>query len=319
MSTGHDQTHQDQAHHGHAHHHGHSHVTARGDPHPGTRSRLAWTFALVVAYMIAEVVGGLLSHSLALLADAGHMFSDAAALALAWFALWFARQPASSQHTFGYYRTEILAALANGVALIAVAIYILVEAVQRISDPPEVQAGLMMAVAAGGLVVNVAGLWLLHGARSHSLNVRGAWLHVLSDLLGSVQALIAGGLIWLYGWHWADPVASIVIALLIAHSSWALLRDCVSILMQRAPSHINVEEVRGAISEMEGVIGLCDLHVWTLTSGMESLSAHVIVDEGLDGVSMLRAVRERISERFGIDHMTVQLEPPDFDEADAGF
>lgn len=241
---------------GHGHRHG-AGASARN------RRGLAITLILVVAYMAAEVVGGLISNSLALLADAGHMFSDAAALGLALFAIWFARRPAPTRHTFGYYRTEILAALVNGATLVAIAIYIFFEAAERFRQPPEVQGGLMMAIAAGGLVINLAGLFILRGGREESLNVRGAWLHVLTDMLGSVQALAAGVLIWWLGWNWVDPLASVLIGLLVIYSSWQLLRESVWVLMQSAPAHIDVDELREALLEMNGVLGVCDLHVWT--------------------------------------------------------
>lgn len=295
----------------------HSHGTGRAVS--ANRKRLWVTLGLVLLYMGAEIVGGLLTNSLALLADAGHMFSDAAALGLALFALWFARRPAPVGHTFGYYRAEILAALANGVTLVGISIYIFIEAVQRFQDPPEVEGGLMLLVATGGLFVNLAGLYILRGGRDESLNVRGAWLHVMSDMLGSVQALIAGGLIWWLGWNWADPVASVLIGFLIVYSSWALLKETFSVLMQRAPGKIDVDELRSAILELDGVHGLCDLHVWTVTSGMESMSAHVIVQEGRDRGDMLRTVRTRVHERFGIDHVTIQLEPERFDEPEVPF
>lgn len=295
---------------------GHEHGPAAG---PENRTRLAVTLGLVLLYMGAEVVGGILTNSLALLADAGHMLSDAAALGLALFALWFARRPAPTSHTFGYYRAEILAALANGATLVAISIYIFWEAVQRFRSPPEVQGGLMMAVAAGGLVINLAGLLILRGGREESLNVRGAWLHVLTDMLGSVQALVAGGLIWWLGWNWADPVASVLIGLLVVYSSWTLLAESVGVLMQRAPGRIDVDEIREALVSMEGVVGVCDMHVWTVTSGLESLSAHVIVEEGRTGREMLRRVRDLVHDRFDIDHVTIQLEPVGFDEREVSF
>ena len=194
---------------------------------PNTR-RLSLTLVLVLVYMGVEVIGGLLADSLALLADAGHMLSDAAALALTLFALRFARRPAPPQRTYGSHRAEILAALVNGATLVAVAIYIFVEAFQRFRTPPEVHGGLMLAVACGGLMVNASGLWLLRTNHADNLNMQGAWLHVLTDALGSVQALIAGALIWTLGWHWVDPVASVLIGLLVIYSSWSLMRQSVA-------------------------------------------------------------------------------------------
>jgi len=280
----------------------------------GNQRRLSITLVLVVVYMVAELVGGMLTNSLALLADAGHMLGDAAALGLALFALWFARRPASSKHTFGYYRTEILAALANGATLIAVAGIILIEAIQRLGQPPDVEGGLMTGIAAGGLVVNLLGLWILSGGRHDSLNIRGAWLHVFTDMLGSVQAIVAGVLILKFGWTWADPVASILIAVLVVYSAWALLKESVAVLMQRAPGHVDIDELRAGILALDGVAGVCELHVWTITSGMDSMSAHVVVEDGRGDRLMLQQVRDLVHERFGIDHVTIQLEPEAFEE-----
>ncbi|MGH7458092.1 MAG: cation diffusion facilitator family transporter, partial [Longimicrobiaceae bacterium] len=220
---------------GAGHNHGHAHGGSAGSRN---RERLAITLGLVTFYMVVEVVGGLLTNSLALLADAGHMLSDAGALALSLFAIWIAQKPATSKHTYGYYRTEILAALANGATLVAISIYIFVEAYQRFDDPPEVQGALMMGIAVGGLAINLIGLWILNAGKGESLNVRGAWLHVLSDALGSVGAILAGGLIWAFGWNWADPAASVTIGLLVLYSSWALLKETVAVLMEGTPGHI---------------------------------------------------------------------------------
>jgi cobalt-zinc-cadmium efflux system protein len=269
--------------------------------------------ALVLVYMVAELVGGWLSNSLALLADAGHMFSDAAALSLSLFAAWIARRPPTAQHSYGYYRAEILAALANGALLGAISIFVIFEAWQRLWEPAEVRGPLMMAVAAGGLVVNLLGLWLLQAHRESNINVHGAWLHVLADLLGSVAAVIGGALIWLCGWYWADPVASALISLLIIYSSWALLKDAIAILMEGTPAHVDLDEVRNCIAGVVGIEGVHDLHVWTITSGMEALSGHVVVADGRAASELLAELRKRLHDRFGIDHITIQIEPPDFD------
>src|SRR5688500_12568814 len=232
----------------------HDHAAHGGRPtSASTRRRLTITLVLVSTYMVAEVVGGVMANSLALLADAGHMLSDAGAIALALFAIWFARRPASPRHTYGYYRAEILAALVNAGSLVAIAIYIFIEAYQRFWTPSEVQGGIMMGVAAGGLVVNLIGLWTLHGGREESLNVRGVWLHVLSDALGSVQAIIAGALIVAFGWWWVDPVASVLIGLLVVHSSWALMRESVAVLMEGAPGNLDVDAVRNRLMACPGV------------------------------------------------------------------
>jgi cobalt-zinc-cadmium efflux system protein len=210
---------------------GHGHASQGS----ANRKRLAVTLGLVTAYMVAETIGGLLTNSLALLADAGHMLSDAAALALSLFAIWLANRPAGSRFTYGYYRSEILAALVNGATLVAISIFILVEAFERMRQPPEVQGALMMAIATGGLVINLIGLRILSAGRSQSLNLRGAWLHVLTDALGSIGAIGAGLFIWVFGWAWADPAASVLIGLLVIYSSWSLLKETVAVLMESAP------------------------------------------------------------------------------------
>lgn len=301
--------------HSHAHGHGHGHG---GDARQRSRRRLALTLVLLVGYMGAEVVGGLLSGSLALLADAGHMLSDAAALALALFALWIAQRPATPQRTFGYYRMEVLAALVNGAALAAVAVLVLIEAWHRWGAPQPVAGGLMASVAAGGLAVNLAALWILHAGKDEGLNVRGAWLHVVGDTLGSVGAVLGGLAVWAKGWTWADPLVSAVISLLVIYSAWALLRDVVEVLMEGTPRHIDLEQVRSTLAATPGVVGVHDLHVWTISSGMEALSGHVVVPPGHPDrpcEDLLRELRDAVAARFGIEHVTLQIEPEGFDEA----
>ena len=285
-----------------AHDHQHDH-----GPEGANARRLAITLALVLVYMGVEVVGGLLADSLALIADAGHMFSDAGALGLTLFAMRFARRPATAQRTYGSYRAEILAALVNGATFVAVALYIFVEAFERIRTPPEVQGGLMLAVAFGGLLVNAAGLWILHTGNDANLNVRGAWLHVLTDALGSLQAIVAGALIWAYGWNWVDPLASVLIGLLVIYSSWSLIRQSVAVLMEGAPGHINVDEVRSALLDLPQVSNVHDLHVWTITSGFVALSAHVTC-LGANHDALLRDARAMLAQRFGIRHTTIQID-----------
>lgn len=296
---------------GHSHHHGHCHSQDRSGRN---RRRLAVTLGLVVLYMVAEIVGGILSGSLALLADAGHMLSDAAALGLSLFAVWICQRPPDPRRTWGYYRIEILSALANGATLVALSIFILIEAFHRFREPGEVQAPLMMAVAGGGLLVNLISLGILSGGKDENLNVRGAWLHVLTDALGSVQVIIAGGLIYFFGWTWADPVASALIAILVIYSAWDLLRETVGVLMEGTPRHIDVDEVRNCLLALPGVLAVHDLHVWTITSGMESLSVHVVVEEGTSYSDALVEVRSVLHDRFGIDHLTVQIEPDELVE-----
>ncbi len=286
---------------------GHSHGES-GVGRRGHRRRLAIVLALVSAYLVAEVVGGLLTNSLALLADAGHMLSDAAALALSLFAIWIAERPATPARTYGYYRTEILAALVNGATLIAIVIYIFIEAFQRFRAPPEVMGGLMMTIAAGGLVVNLSGLWILNAGRDESLNMWGAWLHVLTDALGSVGAILGGALIYFFGWSWADPAVSVLIGLLVLYSSWGLLRESVAVLMEGTPGQIDVDAVRDAIASVPAVRGVHDLHVWSITSGLVALSAHVSVEPAGYTQQTLQAIRDELDRRFKIDHATIQLE-----------
>ena len=266
--------------------------------------------------MVAEVVGGLLTNSLALLADAGHMLSDVAALGLSLFAAWIAERPPTPKRTYGYYRAEILAALANGATLIAISVYIFVEAYHRLRQTPEVQGPAMLAVAVGGLAVNLVSLWLLHGGREESLNVHGAWLHVLTDALGSVGAIAAAALIWAFGWAWADPVASVLIGLLVVYSSWRLLAESVSVLLESAPKGIDVDEVHRAMRGVPGVLAVHDLHVWSITSGLNCLSAHVVAAEGQPHAALLKTLRADLHEKFGLDHLTIQIEPEGFEEDD---
>lgn len=298
---------------GHAHHHGHhhGHHGHRGDTSAVNRRRLALTLGLAATYMLAEAVGGWLTGSLALLADAGHMLSDAAALGLSLFAMWIAQRPPTPKRTWGYHRTEILAALINGATLLALSVWVVIEALDRFRSPSEVDAPVMMAISAGGLVVNLIGLRVLSGGRDESLNIRGAWLHVLTDALGSVQAIAAGALIWAYGWQWADPLASILISLLVVYSAWHLLRETVGVLMEGTPSHIDLDDVRNTLAGLPGVEGVHDLHVWTITSGMVALSAHLVVEAEAGSRSLLRTVRTALHDRFGIHHATVQIEAED--------
>mgnify|MGYP003874443397 CR=1 FL=1 len=290
------------------------HASHSSDRFSGSKRRLGIALGLAAGYMVAEVVGGLLTHSLALLADAGHMLSDVAALGLSWFALWMAERPPNARKTYGYYRMEILAALVNGAALVAVAIYVFIEACERMLQPLEVQGGPMLAIAAGGLGVNLLSLAVLRGVRDASLNLRGAWLHVLGDSLGSVGAMMAGALIWGFGWQWADPAVSAAIGALIVYSAWRLLSESVAVLMESAPRGIDVDAVEAALRAVPGVLSVHDLHVWTITSGMDSLSAHVVAEDHGPSAPLLGDIRRILAARFGIHHVTIQIEPEGFDE-----
>ncbi len=278
----------------------------------GSRRRLGWALALVSSYLFAELIAGWWTGSLALLADAGHMLADAGSLALSLFALWLAERPASAALTFGYRRAEILAALANGALLVVVSVLISIEAVQRFAAPPAVLGAPMLAVAVGGLGVNMAGLALLHRDREANLNLRGAWLHLLSDALGSVGAMAAGAAIVLFDFRLADPLASIAIALLVLRSAWALLRETVDVLLEAAPAHVDVNELRGALQAESGVVAVHDLHVWTITSGLVSLSCHVHAAAEIDNHALLDRLQALLARRFAIQHVTNQLEPEGF-------
>jgi cobalt-zinc-cadmium efflux system protein len=298
--------HESPAAHSHA---GHSHARASD-----SRRKLTTVLVLTAIYMIAEAVGGWWTGSLALLADAGHMLTDVAALALALTAAWFSSRPATSNKTFGYHRLEILAALVNGVALVVISMLILYEAYQRWSVPPAVQGSVVIVVATGGLVINLLSAWILHGRHEIDLNMRGAWLHVLSDALGSLGAIIAGALMWLYGWYAADPLFSALIGILIVFSSWRLIRESTNVLLEGTPAHINLAAVEDSILHTDGVSNVHDLHVWTITSGREALSAHVIHAYEVSQPELLKELRAKLYDRFGVDHLTIQMETPDFED-----
>ena len=258
--------------------------------------------------MVAEAIGGWLTNSLALLADAGHMLTDVGALSLTLFAIWFASRPATSQKTYGYYRSEILAAFVNGVALVLLSFWIIYEAVRRLSDPPALAGEHLTLIAAGGLIVNIIAAFLLHSSHKHDLNIRGAFLHVIGDLLGSVAAMAAGLLVLLFGWLWADPAVSIVISLIIIASAWRLILDSVNVLLEGTPRHISLAAVETAILETPGVGGVHDLHVWTISSGIDALSAHISHDDSVAHSELLAVVRGKLHDLFGIDHLTIQME-----------
>lgn len=259
-------------------------------------------------FMVVEFVGGWLANSLALMADAGHMLNDVAALALTYFALWFSRRPATAAKTFGYLRMEILAALVNGATLIIIAGVIFWHAYERFLQPPAVEGTLMLVVATGGLLVNVIAAFLLHSSSGHNLNMRGAYLHVLGDLLGSVGAITAAVVILLTGWHVADPLISVFVALLILVGAWRLVRESVDILLEAVPKHIDMGALHRAIRELPGVDEVHDLHVWTLTSGYLAMSGHVVIHDPARYKDTQEEVHHLMHDRFGISHVTVQVE-----------
>jgi cobalt-zinc-cadmium efflux system protein len=289
---------------GHDHRHGHSHAPDR----TADARALWWVLGLTAGFAVAEVVGGFVADSLALLADAAHMVSDVASLALALGALWLASRPASARLSFGYRRAEILAALVNGVGLVAVAIWIWVEAAGRLSSPADVAGGTTLVIGLAGLAVNVVGARILWRSQGGSLNVRAAFLHVVGDLLGSLGVVLAAVLVLTMGWERADPAIAILIGALVLLSSWRVLRESVSVLLEGTPAGIDADAVGRRMASMDGVAEVHDLHIWTITSGFPALSAHVLVGPGEDCHARRRELAAMLAEEFGIGHTTLQVE-----------
>lgn len=297
-----------QHHHEHDHDHDHTHAHAH---QPRASQRVLLTvLALNVIYMLAEAIGGWWSNSLALLSDAGHMLADIAAIALSLLAARFAERPATPSKTYGYYRMEILAALANGVTLIVISLLICYEAWHRLRQAEIVEPKTLIAISLGGLAVNLISAKVLHGAHAHDLNLRGAFLHVLGDLLGSLAAVVAGALILWRGWLWADPLFSVVICVLIVYSSWRLVSEAVNVLLEAAPAHLNANAVEAAMRTINGVRDIHDLHIWTITSNRYAVTAHVIIAESENSYRILRELRELLASRFNLTHSTLQIEDP---------
>jgi cobalt-zinc-cadmium efflux system protein len=269
--------------------------------------RLTLVLFLTLTFMVVEAVGGWLSGSLALIADAGHMLTDAGALGLSLLSAWIAFRPASQSKTYGYQRWEILAALINGAALFGIAGWVVFEAIQRIQNPEPIRAGLFLVVAAAGLVVNLVSLWILHGIKDGNLNTRGAYLHVLGDALGSVGALGAAAIIATTGWTIADPIVSVVLALLILIGAWRLVRESTEILLESVPGHVSMADVQSRMLGVAGVTGVHDLHVWAVSSGMVAMSGHAIVPHLENHPEVLDRIRAEMS-LLGIEHVTIQLE-----------
>jgi cobalt-zinc-cadmium efflux system protein len=275
--------------------------------HTETR-RLKWALAISLLYFFAELIAGFMTNSLALLSDAGHMLSDVGAITLSLFAFRVARRPATHESTYGFHRAEILAALFNGLALWLIVGIIFAAAYNRFFDPPVVESFGMMIVAIAGLVVNIAAAAILHGGHRHNLNLRGAFLHVVSDAIGSVGAVVAGFVMLTTGWYLADPLIGVFIGVLILFSSWSLVKDCLSVLMQAVPKGIRLEEVRRTIEAVEGVSKVHDLHIWAVTSDIFTLSAHAVVESGGDFHEVLNGIEDSLKERYNIEHTTIQLE-----------
>lgn len=299
--------------HDHTHDHDHDHTHAHGPGHTHRHGEGASTRALKIALaltatlLVAEAVGGWLANSLALLADAGHMLTDVAALGLSLFVAWFTRQPSTPHKTYGYLRWEILAAFINGATLLGISGIILWEAVARLHAPEPVAGGAMLIVAVLGLVVNLIAAWILHGSAGESLNHRGAYLHVLGDLLASVGTVIAAVIIRTTGWLPIDPIASIVTTLLVVRSAWNLVRESVDVLLEAAPAHLVPETVRERLVAVPGVASVHDLHIWSVSSGLVAMSAHAVVPDLALHDTTLRAIDGAMRD-MGIGHVTIQLE-----------
>ena len=292
-------------------HHSHCH-----SPHAQRyqRSRRPLLLALVtqLIFFVVELVGGLLTNSLALIADAGHMLSDVVALSLSLLALIYTQKPHTAQKTYGYHRLEILVALVNGLALWAIAAYILYDAYGRFYEPPAIASLPLMVIAGMGLVVNLFGVMILHPAKDQSINLRSAFLHLLADSLGSVAAIAAGVAIYLKGWYWFDPLAAAVIAVLIFIASWQLVREAADILMEGTPKHIDLDEVTRALEGHPGVQEIHDLHIWSISSGLFAMSVHVVLSDSRDRDCLTWELEDLLAHRFGLDHATIQLEGPGY-------
>ncbi|MCT4317758.1 cation diffusion facilitator family transporter [Elizabethkingia anophelis] len=278
------------------------------------KKNLLIVLSLSGTYMIAEVIGGILTQSLALLADAAHMLTDVVGLLLAYIAIKIGERKANEAKTFGYYRTEIIAAVVNAVILIGISIYVLYEAWQRFQDPPEVKSGSMLIVAGIGLVVNIIGLMILRKDAGASLNMKGAYFEVLSDMLTSIGVMIAGVVMLVSGWYYADPVISALIGLLILPRTWRLLMEAINVLLEGVPKDVNLTELRKSLEGVNGVTGLHDLHVWSLTSGINAMSAHVVIENINDHNILLKQLTETTTQNFKIVHTTFQIEDEKYEE-----
>lgn len=295
--------HADHAHHGHHHHHHH-------DVREGNRKALLIALCITTIIMLLEFFGGLITNSLALLSDSGHMLSDASSLLLSFIALGISARPASAHKTFGYHRFEILAALVNGAALFAIAGVIVWEAIGRLLDPPAVASGTMMGIAAIGLAANLVSAWVLmrKGDVHGNLNLRSAYLHVIGDALGSVGAILAGAIMLFFGWYIADPIISVIVALLILRSAWGVLTHSVHILMEGSPPGIDRQDIVNNLKQIADVEDVHDVHCWTISSGLDSFSCHLLIRDGADSQLVLQQALTIMNDKFGIDHATIQVE-----------
>jgi cobalt-zinc-cadmium efflux system protein len=303
-------SHNHSRHQGHSHAHGHGHGQGAGRDSGKLNARsLGWAALLTGGFMVAEAVAGVLSGSLALIADAGHMLADAASLALAWLAIWMSRKPPDQRRTYGSHRFQVLAAYSNGLTLFFIAIAVTWEAVSRLREPTPVLGGPMLVVAILGLAVNVVAFLVLHGAESKDLNVKGAILHVVGDMLGSVAAMVAAVVILWTGWTPIDPLLSVLVALIILRSAWFLVRESGHILLEGAPDHLDIDQIRSDLeTAIPGVENVHHVHAWSLTQDKPMLTLHARVVDLSDGEHITHAIRLRLLERYGVDHVTVQIE-----------
>jgi len=309
----HGRSHGGHGHHGHGHGHGHRHV------HTNDKRTLSIIALLTGGYMFAEIIGGYLSGSLALLADAGHMALDTVAVVLGLFAAYISQRPPTRDKTFGFYRAEILAALLNAATLIAASGWILYEVWERFREPAEVQGRMMAFVAMGGLAVNGIAIFLMARANRDSLNMRGVWLHLLTDALGSVAAIVAAILVWQFQWYLADPIISAAISLLILRGAWRLMKNCINVLLVAVPDGVSVDDITKDIERVPGVVAVHDVHVWAMNTGVNAFTGHVRIRDGVDHVAVLETTTLVLVEKHDIQHVTIQVEPESFARKKATF
>ncbi|MBA9025363.1 MULTISPECIES: cation diffusion facilitator family transporter [Bacillaceae] len=290
------------------HHHGHSHDHGHHHHHSANKKALLSSCLLISIFMVVEVIGGFITNSLALLSDAGHMLSDAAALGLSFAAIKLGERKATQSKSFGYKRFEIIAAALNGLTLIVISVVIFIEAIRRFQNPPEVQSVGMLTIAVIGLIVNIIAAWILMSGDKENLNVRSAFLHVIGDLLGSVGAIVAALIIYFFGWGIADPIASIIVAILIIISGWRVVKESFHILMEGTPAQVNVKEVKSALLKIAHVKDVHDLHIWSITSGYMSLSCHIAIDKTVGHDTVLHEAQKLLHDQFSIEHSTLQVE-----------
>ena len=286
-----------------------SHDHARYPEAGKGKKRLVQAILITGAWFVIELAGGIYANSLALMADAAHMLTDLCALGLSLFALHISGRPATHEKTYGYHRAEILAALANSIFLVLIGLYIFYEAWHRFQDPPEVKSIPMLTVAVTGLAANLATAALLFGSRKESLNLRGAFLHVSADTLGSMGAIIAGILIWTRGWNLADPVVSVVVGALVLYSSWKLVSESVDVLLEATPGHLDIDRILQDMGRVRGVVSVHDLHVWSISTRTQAMSCHAVMKKGEDAGIILQELSRLMREKYGIEHTTIQMEP----------